>query len=116
MRPTLGPRLFYGHANRVALGGGSVGLFEEGIGTSNRRIVPYVLAIGLLLLLVAPMSFGANADRGGNRSATPALDYAIIRFVDPAVAEYAGGIPGYAATRADAGHRFDVHKIGRAHV
>ena len=76
---------------------------------SNRRIVPYVMAIGLLLFLLAPMNFGANADRGGNRSSTPALDYAIIRFADPAVAEYAGGIPGYAATRADAGHRLDVH-------
>ena len=32
---------------------------------SNRRIVPFVVAFGLLVLLVAPLSLAATADQGG---------------------------------------------------
>src|SRR6266545_1347765 len=77
---------------------------------SNRRIVPYVLAIGLLILLVAPMSLGANADRGGTKPAssnTP--EYAVIQFSDPAVSTYNGGIPGYLKTKPDTGKHLNAH-------
>ncbi len=77
---------------------------------SNRRIVPYVLAIGLLVFLVAPMTFGANADRGGTKPAssdTP--EYAVIQFTDPAVSTYNGGIPGYLKTKPDAGKHLNAH-------
>src|SRR6266545_8220940 len=77
---------------------------------SNRRIVPYVLAIGLLILLVAPMSLGANADRGGTKPAssnTP--EYAVIQFSVRAVATYNGGIPGYMKTKPDTGKHLNAN-------
>ena len=77
---------------------------------SNRRIVPYVLAIGLLVFLLAPMTFSANADRGSTKPAssdTP--EYAVIQFTDPAVSTYNGGIPGYLKTKPDAGKHLNAH-------
>ncbi len=77
----------------------------------NRGVVPYLLALGILVLLVAPISLGANADRGGSNgsAANPATDFAIIRFMNPAVSDYAGGIVGYAPTRPATGHHLDVN-------
>ncbi|HYT00526.1 MAG TPA: S8 family serine peptidase [Thermoplasmata archaeon] len=76
---------------------------------SNRSVIPYVLAIGLLILLVAPLSFGAAADRGGNRGGPDQVpNFAIIQFADPSVSEYAGGIPGYLKTKADPGKHLDL--------
>src|SRR6266508_2623741 len=109
-RASCGQAFFYGHVIHVPIGGGSVGVFEEGIGMSNRRIVPYVLAMGMLLMLVAPLSLGANADRGDSRPASSDVpQYAVIQFADPAVAGYAGGIPGYLKTKPDAGQHLKAN-------
>ncbi|HYT17867.1 MAG TPA: S8 family serine peptidase, partial [Thermoplasmata archaeon] len=76
---------------------------------SNRRIVPYVLAIGLLVFLVAPMTFGANADRVTKPASSDTPEYAVIQFTDPAVSTYNGGIPGYLKTKPDAGKHLTAH-------
>jgi len=76
---------------------------------SNRRIVPFVLAFGLLVVLVAPLSFAASADRGGLKGAPDKVpDFAIVQLADPAVSEYGGGIRGYLKTKADPAHHLDL--------
>jgi len=75
---------------------------------SNQRIVPYLLAFGMLLLLVGPMTFVASAEKGGSKGAPDRPEFAVIQFADPAVAQYTGGVPGYAPTRPEPGHRLDV--------
>ena len=77
---------------------------------SNRRVVPFVLAFGLLVLLVAPLSSGATADRDGAKGASGKVpDFAIVQFANPSVSEYGGGIPGYLKTKADPGQHLNVN-------
>ena len=77
---------------------------------SNRRIVPFVVAFGLLVLLVAPLSLAATADQGGAKGdpgKVPGL--AIVKFANPSISEYGGGTPGYLKTKVDPGQHLDVN-------
>ncbi len=50
----------------------------------------------------------AAAAPNGNATGQNSTDYVLVRFSDAAVAEYAGGIAGYLATKPNAGHKLNL--------
>ena len=75
----------------------------------KRRVVISAFAIGLLFVLGGFLALAATATPGnGGGSSASRDDYAVVQLADSPVAEYAGGIPGYAATKPLNGHKLDL--------
>jgi subtilisin family serine protease len=63
-------------------------------------------AMALALAIVLPLSAAAATDAGKARSARANNAY-IVQLAEPPVSAYAGGIPGYTATKAPRGRKID---------
>lgn len=77
---------------------------------SKHRIVLSALVIGILFVLGGMLVLVASATSGGNAqtSSSNPDDYAIVELADNPVADYTGGIAGYAATEPAHGHKLDL--------
>ncbi len=73
----------------------------------HRFAIWCALAVGLLIVAGGFAGVAAAAPNG-NATGQQATDYAIVRFADAPVSEYAGGIAGYLATKPLHGNKLDM--------
>ena len=75
-----------------------------------------VLAVGMAVIFSGFLGFAyATPGNGNSNGSANGSGYAIVRFADASVADYAGGIAGYAATRPAGGHKLDLSSSAVLH-
>ncbi len=62
----------------------------------------------MAVVLSGLFGFVAAAAPNGNATGQQTTDYVLVRFSDPPVADYTGGIAGYLATKPNGGHKLDL--------
>ena len=86
--------------------------------TSSRSALSLLTAAALAASTVLAGAAGAAVAAPGGPGSLGTVSFEpgryIVTLVDPAVATYDGGVPGFSPTRPDEGDQ--LNEIGRAHV